>query len=487
MSAGDARRDAAEGRDAPGGPAPYEEAPPDGADAGPPRPHTHEPTHTHAGNGTVNHGPADPGPTPGDTPTDHLPGPPAATPDDDPTSEGPDPDDSGPESPPAADGTAPAVPAADGTAPVAPVPEGPGPEGAGGTSGDRAPIALVPAPRAADGEEPDALGGDEAALRGLLHQAVREVAPRDGTLEHLRRAVPARRARKRQAAVGLAAAALFLGTAVPALVHVSSAGGLGADPSVAGSASQAQGGATQGTDPAGGRGGTAGTGGPAEGEHGTGPARTPDDAETGAAAGSPDAADPSAGGDADSGACTAGRLGPAVASSSAPDSTGAVYGTFRVTNVSAAGCTVAGPGSLSVSALGAADAGRIGTARHTAGDAAAALPDPSLEAASLTLAPGSSYEVRFAWVPSETCPSTGGTPGGASPDPTPSEDVATNSGGSTGGDTDPQTQLVTEDAPADAGVAVTYAPEGGSGAATATVSHACAGTVYWTGVLPASS
>ncbi|MEZ7006846.1 hypothetical protein [Streptomyces sp. AD55] len=486
MSAGDARRDAAEGRDAPGEPTPHEEAPPDGADAGPPRPHTHEPTHTHAGNGTVNHGPADPGPTPGDTPTDHLPGPPAATPDDDPTSEGPDPDDSVPENPPAADGTAPVAPV-----PGDPVPEGPGPEGTGGTPGDTAPIALVPAPRAADGEEPDALGGDEAALRGLLHQAVREVAPRDGTLEHLRRAVPARRARKRQAAVGVAAAALFLGTAVPALVHVSSAGGLGADPSVAGNASQAQGGATQGTDPAGGRGGTAGTGDPAEGEHGTGPARTPDDAETGAAAGSPDGADPSAGGDADAGACTAGRLGPAVASSAAPDSTGAVYGTFRVTNVSAAGCTVAGPGSLSVSALGAADAGRIGTARHTAGDAAAALPDPSLEAASLTLAPGSSYEVRFAWVPSETCPSTGGTPGGgsggASPDPTPSEDVATNSGGSTGGDTDPQTQLVTEDAPADAGVAVTYAPEGGSGAATATVSNACAGTVYWTGVLPASS
>ncbi|MBQ0827409.1 hypothetical protein J5Y05_12920 [Streptomyces sp. RG38] len=325
----------------------------------------------------------------------------------------------------------------------------------------------------------------------MLHQAVREVAPRDGTLEHLRRAVPARRARKRQAVVGVAAAALFLGTAVPALVHVSSGGGLGADPSVAGNASQAQGGATQGTGPAGGHGGTAGSGGPADGEHGTGPARTPDDAETGAAEGSADGADPSASSAADPGSCTAGQLGPAVAGSAAPDSTGAVYGTFRVTNVSSAGCTVAGPGSLSAGAQGAADAGRIGTARHTAGDAAAALPDPSLEVASLTLAPGSSYEVRFAWVPSETCPSTGGTPGGgsggASPDPTPSEDVATNSGGSTGGDSGTQTQLITEDAPADGSVTVTYAPEGGSGTATTTVSNACAGTVYWTGVLPGSA
>ncbi|NEC73968.1 hypothetical protein G3I25_20735, partial [Streptomyces rochei] len=95
----------------------------------------------------------------------------------------------------------------------------------------------------------------------MLHQAVRDVEPSDGTLEHLRRAVPARRARKRQAAVGMAAAALFIGTAVPALVHVSKTTGPGADPSVAGHASQAQGGASQGKDPAGGQSGIAGSAG----------------------------------------------------------------------------------------------------------------------------------------------------------------------------------------------------------------------------------
>ncbi|MCZ9347385.1 hypothetical protein NGM37_57770, partial [Streptomyces sp. TRM76130] len=60
-------------------------------------------------------------------------------------------------------------------------------------------------------------------MRRLLHRAVEEVEPREGALEQLRRAVPARRARKRQAAVGMAAAALLIGTAVPALLHVSDA------------------------------------------------------------------------------------------------------------------------------------------------------------------------------------------------------------------------------------------------------------------------
>lgn len=37
----------------------------------------------------------------------------------------------------------------------------------------------------------DSLGGDELALRRLLHEAVEEIEPKSGTLDHLRRAVPA--------------------------------------------------------------------------------------------------------------------------------------------------------------------------------------------------------------------------------------------------------------------------------------------------------
>ncbi|MET7321396.1 hypothetical protein ABZW13_12705, partial [Streptomyces sp. NPDC005549] len=116
------------------------------------------------------------------------------------------------------------------------------------------------------------------------------------------------------------------------------------------------------------------------------------------------------------------------------------------------------------------------------------LPDPSLEAASLTLAPGAAYEVQFAWVPSETCPTTGGTTGGGTGGPTaePSPTGDTTAAGGTsegGGEAGPTAQLITEDGPEQGSVSVTYTPEGGSGSATATVSNACVGTVYWTGLL----
>ncbi|MFG3247626.1 hypothetical protein [Streptomyces sp. NPDC048187] len=330
---------------------------------------------------------------------------------------------------------------------------------------------------------------DEAALRAMMRRAVGEMEPSDGTLDHLRRAVPARRARKRQAFVGAAAAVLFLGTAVPALVHVSNSTGAGADPSVAGNASQAQGGASQGKDPAGGQSGIAGTGDTDKGKDKADPEETPGGKESGAATGSSPSDAPSTSTPADVPACAPGSLGPAVASSAAPDSTGVVYGSFRVTNVSPAGCTVTGPGNVVTASLGAADASRIGTARHAAGDAAAGLPDPSLEAPALTLAPGAAYEVQFAWVPSETCPTPGGTTGGGtggpSPDPSPTEDTTAAGGSSAGGggEAGPTAQLVTEDGPAEGSVSVTYSPEGGSGSATATVTDACVGTVYWTGLL----
>ncbi|GAB2736318.1 hypothetical protein [Streptomyces bullii] len=344
---------------------------------------------------------------------------------------------------------------------------------------------------------PEGFDSDELDLRSMLHQVVQEVEPRDGTLEYLRRAVPARRARKRQAAVGMAAAALFVCTAVPALVHVSNATGSDANPSVAGHASQAQGGTGEGKATDGGQTTSGGTAGRPEGkdegekkEDGAGKG-------SGSGAGGSQGTSPSAGTTAGVPACTAAQLGPAAGSSAAPDSTGAVYGSFRVTNVSGADCTVSSPGGVSAFPQGAADPAKVGSARHVAGDAAAQLPDPSLESAQLVLAPGAAYEVKFAWVPSETCPTTGGTPGGStdggtggpdpSPAPTPSENQTTTTGGTgTTGDTGTSPQLVREDGTAEGSVAVTYTPATGSGSAAVTVTNACAGTVYWTGLLAGS-
>ncbi|WUG95863.1 hypothetical protein OG873_23020 [Streptomyces violaceus] len=339
-----------------------------------------------------------------------------------------------------------------------------------------------------DDQSPEGFDSDELDLRTMLHQVVQEVEPRDGTLEYLRKAVPQRRTRKRQAVVGMAAACLFIGTAVPALVHVSNSTGSDANPSAIGHASEAQGGAGEGRGPDGGESTAGGTSGKTEGKD-KGEKKEKDKGEgTGAATGATQGADPSSSTAAGIGACTAAQLGPATGSSAAPDSTGAVYGSFRVTNVSAASCTVTGPGSVSALPQGTADISKVSTARHAAGDAAAGLPDPSLEAAQLVLAPGAAYDVKFAWVPTETCPTPGGSVGGPGdpspgPDPTPSGDATDTGGTSTGGDTGTAPQLATEDGTTDGSVAVTYTPGTGSGASSVTVSNACAGTVYWTGVL----
>ncbi|MEU0600851.1 hypothetical protein ABZ484_21825 [Streptomyces sp. NPDC006393] len=351
-----------------------------------------------------------------------------------------------------------------------------------------------------DERDPEGLDPDELALRRMLHQAVQEVEPREGTLDHLRRAVPARRARKRQAAVGMAAAALFIGTAVPALVHVSDAGGSGVDPAIAGQASQAQGGTGQGKGPGGGEGTASGTSGRTPGKgssgkpddrRGDGKSVPPGSGTAGAGTGGPSAS-------ADTGApvCTAPQLGSATATIGAPDTSGAVYGTFRVTNISKGSCTVGGPGTVTTLAQGAADTSKITVTQHIAGDPATALPDPSTEVSGLVLSPGSAYEVKFAWVPSETCPTTGGGTGNGgtetgapSPDPSSSQDSGTTGGTSAGTGTDAgtTTQLMTEDGgTAEGSVVVSHTPEAGSPAVSATVPKACAGTVYRTGVLAAS-
>ncbi|MGW4443470.1 hypothetical protein [Streptomyces sp. NPDC004682] len=333
------------------------------------------------------------------------------------------------------------------------------------------------------------LGSDELALRRLLHTAVDDIAPRDGSLDRLRRAVPARRARKRQAVVGMAAAALFLCTAVPALVHVSNAGGTDPNTAMAGQSSDAQG--TQGKSRSGGA--TEGTGGQAgttAGQHGKDGDKGEPGKKHSGGDGSTGGADPSATLASGGPACTAGQLS-ATGATDAPDSSGVVYGTFRVTNTSGTACTVTGTGYVGATAQGAADPAKVTTATHVPGDAAAALPAPGLVVSTLVLQPGASYAEKFGFVPSETCPvqggATGGTGGGdPTPDPTPTggTDGSASGGAENTGAEGVAPQLVADGVPADGSVLVTYSGTGGTPSASATVPNACAGTVYFTGMVP---
>ncbi|MFI6466825.1 hypothetical protein [Streptomyces sp. NPDC050538] len=409
-----------------------------------------DPNETHAGNGTVNHGPDEQSPT-GPSLDGNL-----ETPE--------NPENSGDSED------------IEERHPVGPVdPLGALGLGAQGT-GDHAP----------DLHGPEGFDADELALRRLLHRAVQEVEPRDGTLDHLRKAVPARRARKRQALVGIAATVLFFGTAVPALVHVSNSTGSNADPSIAGNSSQAQGGTSQGKDPDGGSSTAGGASGRASqnpgGPKNDGTGKTPGRGTV--------SANPTASTGTSASVCTAEQLGSSNSTVDAADSAGIVYGTFTVTNTSGTSCTVSGPGTVGTYAIGAADSTKINVAQHSSGDVATGLPDPSTEVSQPVLQAGSSYVVKFAWVPSETCPTTGSSSGGTSTggpttSPSPTEDASTSSG-STTGDTGTSTQMVRTDGTLDGSVQVSHTAAAGSPTVTATVPNACAGTVYRTGLLAGS-
>ncbi|MGV9337471.1 hypothetical protein [Streptomyces sp. NPDC003688] len=331
---------------------------------------------------------------------------------------------------------------------------------------------------------------DELALRRLLHSAVDDLEPRDGSLDRLRRAVPARRARKRQATVGMAAAALFICTAVPALVHVSNSGGTDPNTAMAGQSSLAQGSEGKGRSGGGATAGTGGQAGTTAGQPGTVGGTEQPGTKSPGDSGATGGTDPSASAASGTPPCTAAQLG-ATGTTDAPDSSGVVYGTFSVTNTSATACTVNGTGQVGATAQGAADPAKVTAAAHVPGDAAAALPAPGLVVSTLVLRPGASYAEKFGFVPSETCPvqggATGGTGGGdPTPSPTPS---GGQDGGATGGTQNTAAegtapQLVTDGTPAEGSVLVTYHAVGGTLSATATVPSACAGTVYFTGMVP---
>ncbi|MBO1333704.1 hypothetical protein J3486_20935 [Streptomyces sp. VRA16 Mangrove soil] len=333
------------------------------------------------------------------------------------------------------------------------------------------------------------------ALRRMMRQAVAEIGPPDSTdavLDHLRRAVPARRARKRQATVGAIAAGVFVAMAVPAVLHVTNSGASGDRPSIAGNST-----ATQGSD-AGKSSGAAGkdsAGSPSQskGKDEDGKKGKKGDQGKGASAGASAGTDTGSTAAASSPTCDANELGTPVTSVGTPDANGTVYGSFTVPNTSGSNCTVDSPGSVVTIAQGAADPTKVSVVDHTSGDQASGLPDPSTEPSQLVLEPGKSYVVRFAWVPSAPCTPSGGDGGGgsggtgggeASPSPSASGDTTP-----TTGDTTDASQLSTQlgsDGSDTGSVVVSHTAEPGAPSAAATIPDACAGTVYTTGLLPAS-
>ncbi|MEU9005471.1 hypothetical protein [Streptomyces sp. NPDC048551] len=197
-------------------------------------------------------------------------------------------------------------------------------------------------------------------------------------------------------------------------------------------------------------------------------------------------------------ACTAGQLGVA-GSARAPESDGKVLGSFKVTNVSARGCTVTGPDTVTAVPLPAtpppAQAPGVTVTGHTAGDPASGLlPDPSAEAPVLVLEPNRAYEVRFAWVPSaRSCPAASPGPsakpaqGGEARTPARQPDGAgaPATSGAAGGDAAAaQGAEAGTGAQGGAGVAVSHTPASGDPVTRTTIADACGGTVYRTGIIP---
>lgn len=336
--------------------------------------------------------------------------------------------------------------------------------------------------------------GGEDDLRRLLQSRAGALEPSPDALDQLRRAVPARRQRRRHVVLGAAAALLLGGTSIPAMVHVAnltdsserrSAGAASSQP-----AQGVSGGAHgEGTEQTGPRPTEPGGAAPDEGKPpGTGKARGKNGAGPGAGAGSP-APDETM--DVTSPVCGRDQLGQGTSTVGPADSTGRVYGTFRVVNTSAAACSVEGGGTVGLVAQGSTNPDHIHVVDHTSGDEATGLPDPATTPDQLVLKPGEAYEVKFAWIPQ----SGGGTSGCVSPGPSPtpdpskdpgqSPDAGTPATGDGGGQAGGDEGAGGGGAPG--GIVLSHTPEAGEpAAADAKVTDACAGTVYRTEALASS-
>jgi hypothetical protein len=385
---------------------------------------------------------------------------------------------------------------------------GDAPAGDGGSTGEAgvpgaasrtAPgAARAPEPGEPDGQEATAVlrvpggggsGPDEDDLRQLFHGAVQGIRPADGTLDHLRRAVPARRARKRQLTIGAAAAAVLLGTGLPAFVHVADSGGSEDTRTVnTGHGRTSEGGTGIEPEESASRGATSGpTKAPAKPEQP--PAAKPPSHTSGSAkdtrgpTGPSTRTTPPAAADPGAPECTSGQLA-VTAETGGPDGEGKVQGAFKVTNVSSDACLITSPGVVSFVPDGAADSASIGIAGYSAGDGSG-IPAVAEQSGTLVLTGSSGYEVRFAWVPNAPCPTGGGVTPEPSGDPgTPSGGTDASGGGTETGGTQPQLGASEVNAlPAEGQVTVTYAAPPGDPATTATIPDACAGIIYHTGIV----
>ncbi|GHF62330.1 hypothetical protein GCM10010218_49750 [Streptomyces mashuensis] len=348
--------------------------------------------------------------------------------------------------------------------------------------------------RPGDGRDPM----DGAALRRLLQGAVGDLEPAPDALERLRQAVPARRARRRQVAVGAAAAVILGATAVPVLIRVATTGATeGGHSANAASSHQRTHEITDGRQDAGGPG--------APGMRPIGPdGRTHSEQEKGErgrrTTTTPGPASPSSGTPgtpptaaptlvASSPSCDRNQLGQGTGTVGTADKDGRIYGAFRVVNVSHSVCAVSGSGVVAARPQGNAESSRLTVIDHTPGDAAVGLPDPATEPSQVILQPGQAYEIKFAWIPAAD-----GGPSGCAKTTAPTPSAAPSQGAPAGAAPqapgEQQTQQPAPDnataAKPTASVVLTHTPDVGQPqAADATLPDACAGTIYRTGPLAA--
>ena len=319
----------------------------------------------------------------------------------------------------------------------------------------------------------DGLSSEEEVLRRLLHETVRDLQPSPNALEHLRRAIPARRAHRRQAIVGMAASLLLAGTAVPALVHTANTSSSSASAPNGGSAQHSEPGGKGGSElgPTRGPGSAPSGGGQTEGRDNAGKGSGTSQQPSGQQPGRGSSSGFPGGADADAPECVAAQLTPSPAAVGAPDADGRVRGTFRVVNASQDTCSVSAPGQLTATARGNADPARITVVVHKPGDPATELPD--VAAQPVVLAPGSAFVVEFAWIPES---GTNGCTSASDP----------GSGGSTGGTAETEGGTPQDggarasDGTVPGSVELTYTPAAGGASASGQIAGVCAGTVYHT-------
>ncbi|WP_460625123.1 hypothetical protein, partial [Kitasatospora kifunensis] len=286
------------------------------------------------------------------------------------------------------------------------------------------------------GQRPPAWG--EEQVRALLHRAVDDLQPDVEALPRIRRAVPARRARHRQAWTGALLIAVVSDAAVPTLGHL---GGLQLSDG-SGSAPSSAPGSTETSTPTAARppGGGARPVVPLPVPDATSadPSGTPSLVGSAApssagssvpasATGAPIAASAgqAAGTATGAPACVRADLGGGQATVGTADKAGWVYGAFTVANVSGHPCLLTDPGTLTATLGGGSPGASVQVLVHAAGDPATGLPAPASGPGQLLLGAGAGYRLPFAFAPDTLCPVADGSTGtgggtGAGPTPTPS-------------------------------------------------------------------